>query len=909
MRDKLLIKLARFQTTHPGRMLGIAAVITVILAIFCTQLSVTMRWSDLLPANDIRTLEFNQIIKEFKTATSFTIVVQGETAKIKEFADVLAPRLKNVEVTVKDSIKPVIGRVEYKTDQAFLKKNGLLLVKAADLKNLQDIYFDPNISGLITNINNSLEKEYVGKAESISNREKEDGAVRFLDGLENLLQTITNTAESGTISSGTAAAAVDRLLLGEPYLISYDKSTLILNAVPTFDVTNIGLVVSGTEELQKVLDKTLKDFPTVQAGLTGMMPISHDEMVYSEQSLGYTTLIAVIAILILLILTFRMWVAPLLAMGNLLIGLIWAVGLTAIFVGQLNIMTQMMSVILLGLGIDFSIHLISGFTERRAAGDSIHTALQETYLKSGKGIITGAFTTAFAFLSLIISSSRGMKEMGLVTAMGLLAVLATTFIVLPVFLIYRERRYDRRQKNRQPTQRDISFKFLGKTAAKLAKHRRLTLISALIITIALGYAASKITFDQNYMNIEPAGLTSISLQDTVLAKFDMSMDYALVTAMSVEESRQIAQTYRKMGSIAMTEDISVYLPSEQQQKKRRIYINKIRETLAAVKIRTSINPSEMKNIIKELQRLEMNLIEMQDMAFLGGQDKVESKCQSLVGDPDKPQIPGLTSRMMAILEKNILQSAQNLGKFQNMFSPGFKQTILDMCSATKLSFEDLPESITNRYCNAKRDRFLITVFPTGSIWQDASFLHRFADDLESVTDRATGLPPVFRALIEVIGKDGRIAMGLTVIIVFLLLLADFRKIKYALIAMIPLAAGIVWMVGLMKLTGQQFTVLNVMGLPMIIGIGIDDGVHVVHRWLAEGKTNIFLVFASTGKAILLTTLTTMLAFGSLIFSIWRGFGQLGGALFVGVAACFLTTVLILAGLFGKDKAPTRVPHS
>ena len=106
------------------------------------------------------------------------------------------------------------------------------------------------------------------------------------------------------------------------------------------------------------------------------------------------------------------------------------------------------------------------------------------------------------------------------------------------------------------------------------------------------------------------------------------------------------------------------------------------------------------------------------------------------------------------------------------------------------------------------------------------------------------------------------------------------------------------MVGLMQLTGQQLTVMNVMGLPMILGIGIDDGVHIVHRWIHEGKYNLRTVFASTGKAILLTSLTTMLGFGSLVFSIWRGFGQLGGALFVGVAACFLTTVLILPGILG-----------
>jgi hypothetical protein len=89
-----------------------------------------------------------------------------------------------------------------------------------------------------------------------------------------------------------------------------------------------------------------------------------------------------------------------------------------------------------------------------------------------------------------------------------------------------------------------------------------------------------------------------------------------------------------------------------------------------------------------------------------------------------------------------------------------------------------------------------------------------------------------------------------------------------------------------------------MALPMIVGIGIDDGVHIVHRWRHEGKGKVLTVFASTGKAILLTSLTTMLAFGSLIFSIWRGFGHLGAALFLGVGACFLTTVVILPGIIG-----------
>ena len=221
-----------------------------------------------------------------------------------------------------------------------------------------------------------------------------------------------------------------------------------------------------------------------------------------------------------------------------------------------------------------------------------------------------------------------------------------------------------------------------------------------------------------------------------------------------------------------------------------------------------------------------------------------------------------------------------------------------MGTTKALNLEDLPDSILDRFSNEDRTHFLVTVFPAGNIWQNAQFLKRFVTDLEAVSDKATGMPPVFRALIEIIGRDGRNAALLTLVIVFVLLIIDFRSPILALLAMVPLGLGFIWMLGFMRLTGMQLTVMNVMGLPMILGIGIDDGVHLIHRWRHEGKGKIRIVFSSTGKAILLTSLTTMLAFGSLVFSIWRGFAQLGGALFLGVGACFLTSVIVLAGILG-----------
>lgn len=193
---------------------------------------------------------------------------------------------------------------------------------------------------------------------------------------------------------------------------------------------------------------------------------------------------------------------------------------------------------------------------------------------------------------------------------------------------------------------------------------------------------------------------------------------------------------------------------------------------------------------------------------------------------------------------------------------------------------------------------MITVYPNGHLFEDNKVLSRFVDDMERISPKTTGSPPVAVAWMRIAGRDGRNAILLTLVIVFALLWLDFGRPWYALMAMLPLALGAFWMVGIMHLSGQMLNFMTMMGLPLIIGIGIDDGVHVMHRWRHEGSGKLLTVFSSTGKAILLTTLTTMLAFGSMVFSVfpaWRWFGE---SLFIGVGACFLTTVIVLSGILG-----------
>jgi len=903
MRERLIKKLADLAVNKTKMMLWIIAGVTLVTLVLSGGMSMTPKWSDMLPAGDKRTIEFDRILDEFQSASSIIVVAQGSEADIKAFANDLAPRvLDSLTIPGKDTEPAVyVRRVDYKADLDFMKEHGFMLMKEDNLKNMKDIFQDPGLAGLLTNMNDSFEKEYIQPEESMSNREEEDGALIFLNGINGWLEAIGHTLRTGSIRTSDAETAVDKLLLGEPYFLSYDREALIMNLIPTFSMMDVYMLVDGTDAVQAVLNEVLENHPNVQAGLSGAIAVGRDEMVYSSQGLEISMLLSMFAIGALLYMAFKMASAPVMALTNLIIGLIWAAGIVAVVVPVLNIMTAMFMVILIGLGIDFSIHVISTFTEMRAKGLSIHEATLAGLEKSGKGVSTGAVTTAVAFLALMIGDSRAMSELGLVTAIGLLAVMISSFVVLPVFMVVRERRKERRLvKKGLPMEiesRDLTFAPLGNVGQWIQGNPWVSLTSVVIITILLAFSAREITFNHNMMDMEAEGLPSIMLQDTVQDKFDLSMDFAYLVSENVEDSRRLKKIAKELPSVASVEDISTYLPSPEEQSKRAPHIQEIHAMMEKASV-SPIVANDLELIRQEIERLEMNIMEFQSMAFLGGQDKVYARCTEIVGSEEDPLENTIFSNIYALLDQGPRIITAKLNTFQDSYAEYFTASVLKMANTDPINLDVLPESIVDRYASKDRSLFLTTVLPSGNIWQDRAFMEQFSVELGGVSDRSTGMPVIMNALIEIIGRDGRNAAMLTLILIYLILLLDFRSFKYAIIAMLPLVAGAVWMIGLMQIFGFQLDLMNVMALPLILGIGIDDGVHVVHRWRIEGPRPANIVLASTGKAVLLTSLTTMLAFGSMMFSPFRGYGSLSWALIFGVGACFLTTVIILPAFMG-----------
>ena len=885
MRKKFLNLIARWCVIHTWWMTVAILVLTLFFGYRASTLQMRTGFDSLLPGDNPRTAEFNRILEEFQNESNIMLLAKGTEDSLKSYARGVKPLLEDFDEWV--------ASVHIQIPEDFYRRNALKLLPPDQLDNFGSMFYDPNLVPFLHNLNNSFEGEYQGNDEALTSRKDELDAVRFLDGLEMFVE-IQSSVMKGVSDGEIGQKAVDAITFGETYMLSPDKDMILILIEPTFN-----MMIDPAELQRSVngIEKIIKEASTpygVTAGLTGSIVLGRDEYEAFTSDSWTVSILALIGIFILFVISFRMWVSPLLAILTVIMGVTWAMGFSSFLVEYLSMMTAMMSVILIGLGIDFSVHIISGYTEKRNQGLDIQISIQETLLRFGPGIITGGITTGLAFLTLMISETVGMQEMGLMAGVGLIFTMLATIIILPTMLIIRERLLKNFNKALPP--KDVSYPFLGRIAEFTAKYRWIMGISFLLFTGFLLKRAVNMSVDYNYLNMEPVGLESIKLQEELIEAFDLSSDFVMFTTDNLDDARELTRQAREMETAGWVESISDYLPDSDGLEKQYRFLKDLRRNLEGREIRKQMSSHDVKMYRKELERLEANIIELQDLAFLGGQDKVYNKAVKLVGEAGDSLARGNITQFINALDTGLTKI--ELTYFQQEFSTAFKSTIIDMANTEPLTLDNLPSDIKNRFTGKSGNIFIINVYPEKNIWEDARFLYRFTEEATELSEKATGLPPIFVELMDIMSKDGKKATYLAIIAVFLVLLLDFRSLKYALVGMVPLIFGAIWMTGIMEISGLQFTMMNILAVPLIIGIGIDDGVHILHRWKME--KNLDIVYRSTGKAILLTSLTTMLGFGSLWFATYRGLGSMGIALFIGVGTCFLATLFIIPAILGMQ---------
>jgi hypothetical protein len=307
-------------------------------------------------------------------------------------------------------------------------------------------------------------------------------------------------------------------------------------------------------------------------------------------------------------------------------------------------------------------------------------------------------------------------------------------------------------------------------------------------------------------------------------------------------------------------------------------------------------PVDTTAIIKELHRLSDNLTEMSSMAFIGGLDRVFAKTNIFLGldeNGDQVGVNRIDAAVGRIRQSD--GSRRRLQEYQEGFRRRMAERITNMADPRRIRLDMVPADVRERFVSDDGKQYLLIINAKSDLWDgliSSPFIETVVRDLPG----ASGMPLLMKAMVQTASEQGQRAFLYALTAFFLLLLIDFRSLRTTLVAALPLAVSIVWMLGIMGATGFPFSIINVIGLPLILGIGIDDSVHVIHRFRSDGAARLPHTMSSIGRAILLTTLTTVLGFGSLIPSTYRGYGSMGKLVTLGITLSFLMTIVLLPPL-------------
>ncbi|MCY3868169.1 MAG: MMPL family transporter [Gemmatimonadetes bacterium] len=273
-------------------------------------------------------------------------------------------------------------------------------------------------------------------------------------------------------------------------------------------------------------------------------------------------------------------------------------------------------------------------------------------------------------------------------------------------------------------------------------------------------------------------------------------------------------------------------------------------------------------------------------------DKVKTLWTELRGQDEKLDIIG-EIRALANGEGAKLIRGEQKAKLDSL---------RDLLDVKRLSVEDLPENLLRKFETIDGSQaYFAQILPSVQL-RDGKNAIAFAEDSHEIQTASgkvfysSSSNIIFADMLRLMLRDSPRAISLTVAVVFLIVLADFRSLRSALLVIFPLACGTVWMCGSLYLQDLKLNFYNMVALPTIIGMGIDNGVHLYHRYRQEGPGSMPVVIRSTGGAMFISMLTTMIGFFGLMMATHPGLNSIGRLALIGLLTCFVAAVLVLPAI-------------
>ncbi len=614
-------------------------------------------------------------------------------------------------------------------------------------------------------------------------------------------------------------------------------------------------------ELRRLIRQVQARYPEARIGLTGLPVMEYDEMSTSQKDMFYAGVVSLFGVACLFIAGFGGLRHPLLTVAALLLALAWSFGFVTVVVGHLNILSISFAVILIGLGIDFGIHYVARYLQLRWSNHNCKNALIQTSFQVGPGIVTGGITTAIAFASATLTEFTGIAELGLIAGGGILLCILAALVALPA-MIFLSDRHASRISLPEPFQANRFIELLLKFPLGI-------FLACLLICILMVPGLPGLDYDHNLLNLQRADLESVRLERKLLEETDQSVWFALSMAETKQELLARKNKFLKLSSVDRVEEIVSFLPADHREK--RSIIARIQRSLSQLPERPSLitqsPPEELGQEFSKSYQLA---------------DGLDTRRQLL-------EIRQILRRLP------LAECYERLADYQQRVAGDLLTrlyTLRAMANPEPPQMSDLPAGLVARFVG-KTNRHLLKIFSSGDIW-DMQALERFVADVKSIDAEVTGQPLQTYYASRQMQKSYIQAACYSLIAVLIVLWLDFQNLTCVLLALMPVAAGILGLFGIMGYLAIPLNPANMIVLPLILGIGIDDGVHVVHDF--RNQTRRYRLSSSTAAAVLLTSLTTLVGFGSLMIAGHLGLKSLGRVLTIGVSCCLFTSLVMLPTL-------------
>ncbi|TVQ95953.1 MAG: hypothetical protein EA398_16640 [Deltaproteobacteria bacterium] len=426
---------------RPLLLLVAVLVPTIALGVMGASIGLDTDLRDLLPEDAPAVIAMEEASQRRGGADMFAIAVTSPDpiANVR-FVDALAEALADWEE---------VEFFELSHDQAFFREHALLFLPPEDLRRVRE-----TLGRMIRNRLAAANPLYVDLDTAEERAEMDAFDFRdptaWVDPLTlrelgfdegdygTLFPFLDRDDEDGTLTeeSGLVRRPDGRVRLPDPwrdYRVSPDGSVALLQAKLLGSGTDLTYAREAFERGEAAIDALdpAGFHPELRAEVVGAYR-GHLEVAAVARDVRTATSLSIGLVLLFLIVFFRNGRAVFIVLTPLLLGVVWTLGLLDLLFGRLNILTAFVFAMLIGMGIDFAIHLYRRIQEEAGAGHSKQDACVIALVRTGRALLTTAMTTVVALLTLTLASFDGFREFGIACAAGVAMCYASTVLIVPL---------------------------------------------------------------------------------------------------------------------------------------------------------------------------------------------------------------------------------------------------------------------------------------------------------------------------------------------------------------------------------------------------------------------------------------------------------------------------------------------